>query len=175
MMTFMVLCSYGWGQYWQIWKKKKRNTAEAEAGNIHIDTDPKTTKGKNITIKNNIVIEIDKGKGKGRGRGKGKGRDKETEEKEGIIKRGSKSKKKMSSSRLKFRCRWSRMRLQCLRFQVRGERENVLALPWATTDVIRQITMVNSGTPFRGSPAWTSSPMWLTVPLQTPKRCADWW
>jgi hypothetical protein len=53
----------------------------------------------------------------------------------------------LTKSRCPFRLRWP-----CLPFPERGGRDSDLALPWATTDVIRIIMTGNSGTPSLGSP-----------------------
>ena len=136
----------------------KRKTAKAEAGNTDIITDPGTRKRKS-TIKRNTGNAV-KGKGIGTGTGRGTAKDRDRETGTGKEARGTEGKKRSTKKmrettccRPRSRCQRSRTRWQCLRFQGRGGSESGPVRPWATTDVIRQITMDNSGIPFHGSPA----------------------
>ena len=60
--------------------------------------------------------------------------------------------KKKNCYQQRYLCPYQQ-KYQCHLYQVNAENEDVQDLLWPTTDVIKLITMVNFGIPFRGFPA----------------------
>ena len=140
----------------RISKSTRRSIVEAKVSNTDIIIDKEIIKRKSITTRETTGTEKDRETDKGTG----SVREIETEtskeiETEEIRENTQKSPKKTgmkSCFPLKFPCLKFQTKWSCLLFQLaKKEKGNVLALLWATIDVIRIIMMVNFGILFRGS------------------------